>query len=184
MEREQAMSLLREYTKNENLIKHGIAVEASMRAYARRYEEDEEKWGIVGLLHDFDYERYPSPEEHPFRGAEILSERGYPDDVIYAIKSHANYSGLERKSLMDKALFAVDELTGFIVAVALVRPTKSVMDVKVRSVKKKMKTGAFAAGVSREDMVKGAEELGVDLDEHIGFVIEAMQGVAEELGLE
>jgi putative nucleotidyltransferase with HDIG domain len=183
MNREDAVSLLKEYTKNPNLIKHALAVEAAMRAYARRYGEDEEKWGIVGLLHDFDYEKYPTSDKHPETGAAILKEYGYPEDVIYAIRSHADYLGLERKSLMDKALFAVDELTGFIVAVALVRPSKSLMEVDVEAVKKKMKQKAFAAAVKREDTVAGAADLGVDLDEHIGIVIKAMQGIAGELGL-
>ncbi len=178
------MELLKKYTKSDSLIKHALAVEASMRAYANKYGEDEDKWGIVGLIHDFDYEEKPDPKDHPIRGSEILREEGYPEDIIYAILSHAQYLNLERKSPMDKALFAVDELTGLITAVALVRPSRSVMDVKVSSVKKKMKAKAFAAGVSREDIKEGAEELGVDLDEHIDFVIKAMQGVADQLGLE
>jgi putative nucleotidyltransferase with HDIG domain len=183
MNRNDAIEILHEYTQNENLRKHAYAVEAAMRAYAQKFGEDEEKWGIVGLLHDFDYEKYPTPEEHPAKGAEVLAEKGYPEDVIYAIKSHAEYLGLERKSLMDKTLFAVDELTGFIVAVALVRPSKSIMDVKVSSVKKKLKDKAFARAVSREDIYKGAEELGVELNEHIALVIKAMQGMADKLGL-
>ncbi len=181
VDREEALRLLREYTKNENLIKHGLAVEAAMRAYARRFGEDEELWAITGLLHDFDYERFP--EEHPLRGAAILEERGYPEEVVYAIKAHADHTGLERKSLLDKALFAVDELTGMIVAVALVRPSKKLAEVTVSSVKKKMKDRSFARGVNREDIVRGAAELGVELDEHIGVVLEAMQGIASELGL-
>jgi putative nucleotidyltransferase with HDIG domain len=181
--RDDAIELLHEYTQNENLRKHAYAVEAAMRAYAKKFGEDEEKWGIVGLLHDFDYEKYPTAEEHPAKGAEILKEKGYPEDVIYAIQSHAEYLGLERKSLMDKTLFAVDELTGFIVAVALVRPSKSIMDVNVSSVKKKFKDKAFARAVSREDIYNGAEELGVELNEHIALVIESMQGIADELGL-
>lgn len=183
MNRDDAFSLLREYTQNVNLIKHALAVEAAMRVYARHYGEDEEKWGIVGLLHDFDYERYPTPDKHPETGAAILREQGYPEDVIYAIRSHAEYLGLERKNLMDKTLFAVDELTGLIVAVALVRPSKSLMEVDVDAVKKKMKQKAFAAAVKREDIITGAADLGVDLDEHIGIVIKAMQGIAKELGL-
>jgi len=183
MDRDDVIELLHEYTKNENLRKHAYAVEAAMLAYAKKFGEDEEKWSIVGLLHDFDYEKYPTAEEHPAKGAEILGEKGYPEDIIYAIQSHAEYLGLERKSLMDKTLFAVDELTGFIVAVALVRPSKSIMDVKVSSVKKKFKDKAFARAVSREDIYKGAEELGVELNEHIALVIEAMQGIADELGL-
>lgn len=184
MNRDDAMALLREYTKNENLIKHMLAVEAAMRAYARKYGEDEEMWGITGLLHDFDYERWPSLEDHPLKGAEILQDKGYPEEVIYAIKSHNTLLGLPRKSLMDKTLFAVDELTGFITAVALVRPSKSLKEVEVKSVQKRMKDKAFARGVNREDIIQGAAELGVDLDEHIAFVIEAMRGIAKELGLD
>ncbi|MBE3551903.1 MAG: HDIG domain-containing protein [Kyrpidia tusciae] len=184
LNREEAWQLLNEYTKNPNLIKHALAVEAAMRAYARRYGENEEKWGIVGLLHDFDYDRWPSPEDHPIRGAEILREKGYPEDVVHAILSHADYLGVPREHLMDKCLYACDELSGFITAVALVRPTKSIYDVDVRAVKKKLKDKAFARGVNREDVRRGAEELGVGLDEHIGFVIEALKGAARELGLE
>ncbi len=184
MNRDDAMALLREYTKNENLIKHMLAVEAAMRAYARKYGEDEEMWGITGLLHDFDYERWPSLEDHPLKGAEILQEKGYPEEVIYAIKAHNTLLGLPRKSLMDKTLFAVDELTGFITAVTLVRPSKSLEEVEVKSVRKRMKDKAFARGVNREDIIQGAAELGVDLDEHIAFVIEAMKGIAKELGLD
>ncbi|ADG07243.1 HD domain-containing protein [Kyrpidia tusciae] len=184
LDREAAWELLNEYTKNPNLIKHALAVEAAMRAYARKYGDDEEKWGIVGLLHDFDYDRWPSPEDHPTRGAEILRQRGYPEDVIHAILSHADYLGVPREHLMDKCLYACDELSGFITAVALVRPTKSIDDVDVPAVKKKLKDKAFARGVNREDVRRGAEELGVDLDEHIGFVIEALKGAARELGLE
>lgn len=183
MNRDEAMALLREYTKNENLIKHALAVEAAMRHYAELFGGDPDRWGIVGLLHDFDYERYPTAEDHPLRGAEILQAKGYPDDVIYAIKAHAEYLGLERKSPMDKALFAVDELTGFIVAVALVRPSKSLHEVTVKSVKKKMKDKAFARAVKREDFITGAEELELSLEEHIDHVIRAMQDIADELGL-
>jgi len=182
--RDEAYALLTEYTKNPNLVKHGLAVEAAMRAYARRLGEDEDEWSIVGLLHDFDYEKWPTPEDHPARGAEILAERGYPEHMIRAVKSHANYMGIARETPMEKALFAVDELTGFIVAVALVRPSKSVLDVKVSSVKKKFKDKRFAAGVNRDDIFNGAEALGVELDEHIATVIEAMQSIAAELGLE
>ena len=181
--REEAMTLLREYTKSEGLIKHGLAVEAAMRAYARKYGEDEDEWGVVGLIHDFDYERWPDAPDHPLKGAEILAERGWPEHLIRAVKSHAEYLDVPRESLMERALFAVDELTGFIVAVALVRPSKSIMDVKVKSVKKKFKAKAFAAAVSREDIFQGAEEVGVELEEHIQTVIEAMQGIAEELEL-
>ncbi len=183
MTREEAYSLLTEYTKKENLIKHALAVEAAMRAYARKFGEDEEAWGIVGLLHDFDYEKYPSLEDHPFKGAEILREKGYPEEWIEAILGHAEHTGVPRKTNMAKALFAVDELCGFITAVALVRPDKKLDSVKVKSVKKKLKDKAFARQVSREDIRKGAEELGVDLDEHIAFVLEAMKSVADKLGL-
>ncbi len=181
--RQEAMDVLTEFTKNPNLVKHGLAVEAAMRWYARKYGEDEESWSVVGLVHDFDYEQYPTAEDHPFKGAEILRERGWPDETVRAVLSHADYAGVARKADVEKALFAVDELTGFIIAVALVRPSKSLHDVKASSVKKKMKQKAFAAGVSREDIVRGAEELGVPLDEHIGNVIEALQGIADELGL-
>ena len=183
MNREEAFYLLKEYTKNENLIKHMLAVESAMRVYARKYNEDEEKWGIVGLIHDFDYEMHPTAEEHPLKGSEILKERGYPEDVIYAIKSHADYLKLERKSPMDKSLYAVDELAGFIVAVALVRPNKKISEVEVKSVKKKLKDKSFAAKVNREDIQRGVEELGVPLDEHIETVLKAMQGIAVDLGL-
>ncbi len=183
MTREEAYALLTEYTKKENLIKHALAVEAAMRAYARKFGEDEEAWGIVGLLHDFDYEKYPSLEDHPFKGAEILREKGYPEEWIEAILGHAEHTGVPRKTNMAKALFAVDELCGFITAVALVRPDKKLDSVKVKSVKKKLKDKAFARQVSREDIRKGAEELGVDLDEHIAFVLEAMKSVADKLGL-
>jgi putative nucleotidyltransferase with HDIG domain len=181
MDREAAMRLLREYTKNENLVKHALAVEAAMRAYARRFGEDEELWGIAGLLHDFDYERYP--EEHPMKGAQILEELGYPPELVHAVRAHADFTGVKRESLLDKALFAVDELTGLLVAAALVQPNKTLAEVKVSSVRKKMKDKSFARGVNREDLVRGAAELGVELDEHIGFVLAAMQGIAPQLGL-
>jgi putative nucleotidyltransferase with HDIG domain len=183
MNRDEALKLLCEYTQKDGLRKHALAVEAAMRAYARKFEGDEEKWGIVGLLHDFDYEKYPTPDQHPEVGAKILKEKGYPDDVIYAIRSHAEYLGLKRKSLMDKSLFAVDELVGFITAVALVRPNKNIAEVKVSSVKKKLKDKAFARSVNREDIREGTADLGVPLDEHIAFVIEAMKSVADRLGL-
>jgi len=182
--REQAWELLNEYTKNPNLIKHALAVEAAMKAYARKYGEDEEKWGLVGLLHDFDYDRYPDPRDHPLVGAGILGNRGYPEEVIYAIKSHADYLKLPRKSLMDKTLYAVDELSGLITAVTLVRPGKRVAEVPTKSVIKKMKDKAFARTVNRDDIRNGAEDLGVDLREHVDFVIQAMSSVAEELGLD
>lgn len=183
MNRQAAWELMTEYTKSENLRKHMQAVEAAMRFYARKFGEDEEKWSVVGLLHDFDYEQHPTAEEHPFVGVEILKERGYPEEITRAILSHADYSGVKPESNMEKALYAVDELTGFIVAVALVRPTKSLMDVKVKSVKKKMKDKGFARNVKREDIQKGAEMLGLTLEEHIDNVIQAMQTIAEDLGL-
>ena len=181
--RREAWELLNEYTKNPSLIKHALAVEAAMRAYARKLGEDEGHWGITGLLHDFDYEQNPDPKDHPLVGAGILQERGYPDDIIYAIKSHAEHLKLPRKRPLDKALFAVDELCGFITAATLVRPGKKVADLPVKSVKKKLKDKAFARTVKREDIRRGVEELGVDLDEHIAFVRDAMVGVAADLGL-
>lgn len=184
MNREEAWKLLCEYTKSENLRKHALAVEAAMRFYARKFGEDEEKWGIVGLLHDFDYEMYPNEKNHPYRGYEILEKEGYPEDVRKAILSHASYTGVPRDSLMARTLFAVDELTGFIIAVALVRPTRSIHDVTVKSVKKKFKQKAFAAKVSREEIKQGIKELGVDEDEHIQNVIDALKSIAKELGLE
>jgi len=183
MTREDAWALLCEYTKSPGLRKHGLAVEAAMRAYARKYGEDEEKWAIVGLLHDFDYEIHPTVDQHPQEGAKILRQQGYPEDVIYAVLCHADHLDLERKSLMDKAIYAVDELTGLITAVALVKPNKSLAEVDAPSVRKKMKDKAFARSVNRDDIAKGAAALGVDLDEHIAFVIEAMKPAAEELGL-
>jgi putative nucleotidyltransferase with HDIG domain len=183
MERQAAWDLLCEYTKSEGLRKHALAVEAAMRHFARKYGEDEEKWGIVGLLHDFDYEIHPTLDKHPAEGAPILRERGYPEDMVRAVLSHGEHLGLARESAMEKVLFAVDELTGFVTAVALVRPSKSILEVEPRSVRKKMKDKAFARSVNRDDIVKGAEELGVELNEHIAEVIEAMKGVADELGL-
>jgi putative nucleotidyltransferase with HDIG domain len=173
--REDDLALLKEYVASESLIRHMLAVEAAMRAYARRFGEDEEKWGQVGLLHDFDYERWPNPPDHPLQGAAILAERGYPEDVIYAIKSHADYlTDCPRVSLMDKTLYACDELCGFITACAVVRPTK-LEGLQAKSVRKKLKQASFAAAVNREDIVRGAEDLGVDLDEHIDFCIQAME---------
>ena len=160
-----------------------LAVEACMRAYARKFNEDEEKWGITGLLHDFDYEKYPTPQEHPFVGNKILEERGYSDEMRRAILSHAEYSGVPRQSMMEKTLFACDELAGFITATALVKPSRSLAEVDAKSIRKKMKDKAFARSVSRDDITKGAAEMGVDLDEHITFCIEAMKAVAPELGL-
>ncbi|MFW6180603.1 MAG: HDIG domain-containing metalloprotein [Spirochaetota bacterium] len=183
MNRDEAYRLLTEYTTREGLIKHALAVESAMRAYARRFGEDPDTWGVVGLLHDFDYERFPDSSDHPYRGAEILRERGAPEEWVQAVMGHADHTGVQRASLMARALYAVDELAGFIVAVTLVRPSKKLDDVKVSSVKKKMKDKAFAASVSREDMRRGAEELGVPLEEHIGVVLQAMKDNAAALGL-
>lgn len=184
MNRQAAWELLTEYTKGESLFKHALAVEAAMRAYAGKFSGDPDEWGIVGLLHDFDYERYPSAEAgHPFKGAEVLRARGYPESVVRAILSHADYSGVPREAPLEKALFACDELCGFLTAAALIRPTKSILDLEASSVRKRMKDKAFARNVKREDIVKGADELGVDLTEHITFVIKAMQGIADGLGL-
>jgi predicted hydrolase (HD superfamily) len=160
-----------------------MAVEACMRAYACKFGEDENKWAIVGLIHDFDYEKYPTADEHPYKGNEILQQRGWPDDVRRAIMSHADYTGVKRESLMEKTLFACDELAGFITAVALVKPGKSLDEVEARSVRKKMKDKAFARSVSRDDIINGAAELGIDLEQHIAFCIEAMKAVKTELGL-
>ncbi len=182
-DREQAWQLLNEYTQKPGLIAHALAVEAAMRAYARKSGEDEEVWGLVGLIHDFDYERWPSAEDHPFRGAEILQQKGYPDWFRRAILSHADYSGVPRETALERTLFACDELCGFLTACALVTPDKSLHSVKVKSVRKKMKSKAFAASVNREDIVSGAAELGVELDEHIEFVLEALRSVAPRLGL-
>ena len=181
--RDQAWSLLNEYMSNRNLIKHGLAVEAAMRAYARRFGEDEDLWGIVGLLHDFDYERYPDMARHAAAGAAILAERGYPSQVVHAVRAHNPATGEPRTTRLDRALFAVDELTGLIVAVALVRPSKSILDVDVAAVRRKWHDGAFARGANRAEIEAGAAELGVDLDEHIGVVLAAMQGIADDLGL-
>ncbi len=183
MTRKQAYDLLCEYTKKDGLIKHALAVESCMRSYAARLGGDPEEWGAVGLLHDFDYERFPDASQHPFKGAEILRGKNVKEEWIQAILGHADYSGVKRETPMAKALYACDELTGFIVAVALVRPSKKLADVAVKSVKKKMKDKAFAAKVSREDIAQGAAELGIGLDEHIGFVLEAMKNNAELLGL-
>ena len=185
LDRAAAWGLLCEYTQSESLRKHALAVEACMRAYARKFggDEDELKYSITGLLHDFDYEKYPTAEEHPFVGNKILRERGYPEDVLRAILSHANYSGVKRESLMEKTLFACDELSGLITAATLVKPSKNIADLDAGSVRRKMKDKAFARSVSREDISSGAAELGVELDEHITFCIAAMKGIAGELGL-
>jgi putative nucleotidyltransferase with HDIG domain len=181
--RDEDLSLVREYTKNENLVRHMLAVEAAMRAYAHKFGEDEEKWGSVGLLHDFDYERWPNPPDHPLHGSAILKSRGYPDDVIYAIKSHADYlADCPRLSRLDKALYACDELCGFITACALVRPNR-LEGLEPRSVRKKLKQVSFAANVNRDDIIRGAADFGVDLDVHIAFCVAAMHASAARLGL-
>jgi putative nucleotidyltransferase with HDIG domain len=183
MDRSAALALMHEYTASVSLRRHMLAVEAAMRAYARKRNEDEEKWGIVGLLHDFDYERWPDPPDHPLKGAAILAERGYPADVIYAIKSHADYlPDCPRVNQMDKALYACDELAGFITACAMVRPER-LNGMQPASVKKKLKNKAFAASINRDDISRGAADLGVELDEHIQFVIDAMTPISGELGL-
>lgn len=186
--RDDALALQHEFTSSDSLRKHMLAVEAAMRAYADRFGEDADRWGLVGLIHDFDYERWPNAEhapdrEHPAEGVRLLRARGWPDDICEAILGHATYTGVPRASRMAQTLFAVDELTGLITATALVRPSRSVHDVDAKSVKKKMKDKAFARGVSREDIVLGAEELGVPLEEHVAFVIGAMQRSADRLGL-
>ncbi|MDQ3998487.1 MAG: HD domain-containing protein [Gemmatimonadota bacterium] len=186
--RNEALALVHEYTASDSLRKHMLAVEAAMRAYATKFGEDPDRWGLAGLIHDYDYERWPneahSPMEgHPAQGVRLLRERGWPDDILQAVLGHATYSGVPRETTMAKALFAVDELTGLITATALVRPSKSVHEVDARSVRKKMKDKAFARGVNRDDVIVGAQELGVDLDEHVQFVIEAMKAVAPQIGL-
>ena len=179
---------MHEYTASDSLRKHMLSVEAAMRAYAEKFGEDRDRWGTTGLIHDFDYERYPNSEHsptdgHPAEGVRILRSRGYPEDILQAILGHATYSGVKRETQMAKTLFAVDELTGLITATALVRPSKSVHEVEAKSVRKKMKDKAFARGVSREDVITGADELGIELEEHITFVIRAMQSVASDIGL-
>lgn len=183
-DRAAAWSLLTEFTQSESLRKHALAVEACMRAYARHYGEDEQRWGVVGLIHDFDYEKYPSLDDHPMRGSEILEQRGWPEEIRRAILSHADHTGVARQTRMEHALFACDELAGFITAVALVKPGKSLAEVDARSVRKKMKDKAFARSVSRDDITRGAQELGVELEQHIAFCIDAMKGIAGELGLD
>jgi len=182
MDRAQAWDLLCEYTKNENLRKHALAVEACVRAYARKFAEDEEKWSIVGLIHDFDYELYPSAPDHPLKGSEILRERGISEEIRRAILGHADYTGVARDTPLAKVLFACDELAGFITACALVRPDR-IATLEAKSVRKRMKDKAFARSVSREDIIKSAQELGVPLDEHITFCVEAMRSIADQLGL-
>ncbi|MFA6234833.1 MAG: HDIG domain-containing metalloprotein [Bacteroidota bacterium] len=183
MTRQDALDLLHEFTQSESLRKHAYAVEAAMRTYARHFGEDEEEWGMVGLLHDFDYEKYPTAEEHPFVGNRILEERGWPESLRRAIMSHAEYTGVARESRMEKTLFAVDELCGFIMAVSYVRPDRKIAGMEARSVKKKMKDKAFARAVSREDMLLGAELLGIPFDEHVQFVIEALSSTAGTTGI-
>jgi putative nucleotidyltransferase with HDIG domain len=184
MNRDAALSLVREFVKNENLVRHMLAVEAAMASYAKKYGEDEEKWRIAGLLHDFDWEIHPTLEEHPQKGSEILKERGVDEDIIRAILSHAPHTGVSRDTLMEKALFAIDELTGLITTTALVRPSKKIADVEVKSIKKKWKDKAFAAGVNRTEVEEGTAALGVDLwEEHVPTVLKAMQDIADDLGL-
>src|SRR5688572_7787204 len=186
--RSHALATLHEFTQSDSLRKHMLAVEASMRAYAEKFGEDPERWGLAGLMHDYDYERWPNQEHsptsgHPAEGVRLLRERGWPEDILEAILGHAQYSGVPRSSRMAKTLFAVDELTGLVTATALVRPSRSVHEVDAKSVRKKMKDKAFARGVSREDVISGAEELGVDLDEHVQFVVDAMRANADAIGL-
>ena len=182
--RDEAWTLLTDYTTSESLRKHALAVEAALRGYARKFCENESEWGIVGLIHDFDYERWPDPENHPFRGSEILEEREYPEHIIRAILSHADYSGVLRETPLEHTLFACDEMTGFLTAASLVRPSKSILDLEVRSVKKRMKDKAFARAVSRDDLRRGAEEIKLPLDEHIANVIGFMREHAAVLGLQ
>ena len=183
MDRAAANQVVEDHVGSDSLKRHLFAVETCMRAYARKEGEDEEKWGVAGLLHDFDWEVCPTPESHPTFGAEILRERGFPEEIVRAVLSHGNHTGIARETTMEKALFACDELSGFVTAVALVRPTKALSDTKVSSVKRKMKDKAFAKSVSRDDMRQGAEELGVELDDLIAFVIDALKPVAPQLGL-
>jgi putative nucleotidyltransferase with HDIG domain len=181
--RETAWELLTEFTQNENLLKHAMAVEAAVRGYARLYGEDEERWGVTALIHDFDYERYPDLADHPFRGAEILKDRGWPEDMIRAVLSHADHTGTPRETRLEHVLFACDEMAGFVTAAALVRPSKSLLDLEAKSVVKRMKEKAFARAVNRDDLRRGAEEIGLPLDEHVGNVIAFLRIKADELGL-
>lgn len=183
MNRNDALAIVNKYVKNPNLVKHMLAVEAAMRFYARKYGEDEEKWAVAGLLHDFDWEIHPTMEEHPLAGEPILRNHGVPEEIIHAVLSHASHTGIPRETLMEKALFACDEITGLITAVALVRPSRALYDLKVKSVKKKWKDKSFASGADREEMEQGAEELGVELWEHVANVIKAMDSIAESLDL-
>ncbi len=181
--RETAYALLTEHTKNPNLVKHALAVEAAMRHYAKHFGKDEETWGIVGLIHDFDYEQYPDLKDHPFKGVEILRTHGWPEALLHAVLAHAPHTGTPRENTMDKAIFSVDELSGFIIAVALVRPNKKLAEVDVEAVKKKMKEKSFAKQVNREEIREGAAELKLSLDEHIQHVLTALQTIAPTLGL-
>ena len=183
IDREAAWAVLTEFTKSDSLRKHALAVETSMRAYAERYGEDAESWGMAGMLHDFDYEMHPTAPRHPMKGAEILIGRNVPEPVVHAILAHADYSGYPRVSLLDRALYGCDELSGFVTACALVRPGRAVTGLEPSSVKKKLKDKAFARTVNRDDVYRGAVELGVDLDQHIGFVVQALTAVAPRLGL-
>jgi len=182
MTRDEAWNLLCEYTQSENLRRHALAVEACMRYYARLFGEDEELWGVVGLLHDFDYERYPSLEEHPFRGMEILRERGVPEAIVRAVGAHANHTGISRESLLERAIFACDEISGFVIAVALVKG-RTLGAVTPESVRKRMREKSFARGVNRDDLLRGAEELGIPFDAHVEHIVRALQGIADQLGL-
>jgi putative nucleotidyltransferase with HDIG domain len=184
IDRESAWCLLTEFTQSESLRKHALSVEACMRSYARKLGGDEELWGVVGLLHDFDYDKYPSLDDHPYRGNEILKERGYPEEIRKAIMSHAEYTGVTRDTPMEKTLFACDELAGFITAVALVKPGKSLAEVDAKSVRKRMKDKAFARKVNRDEIANGALDMGVDLEGHITFCIEALKSIADKLGLD
>ena len=183
MNREEALAIVNEFIKNQNLVRHMLAVEAAMRFYAQKYNEDEDLWGITGILHDFDWEIHPTLDEHPQAGEPLLRERGVPDEIIRAIQSHADHTGVLRESQMEKALFACDEITGLITAVALVRPSRSLADLKVKSIKKKWKDKSFAAGANRDEIAQGAEEFGIERWQHVANVIEAMRRVAPELGL-
>ena len=184
MDRDRTIDFLNQHVKTDMLMKHLFSVEASMRGYARKFGEDEERWAIAGLLHDFDWEICPTPEDHPNYGAQILRGHGYPDDIIRAVLTHGDHTGIARESLMEHTLFAVDELSGFVRAVALVRPSKSLNDVTPRSVRRKMRDKGFAKDVNRDDLARGAEELGIDLDEHIAFVVESMKPAAARTDLQ
>ena len=183
MDRDNTVAFLRQHVKTEMLMKHLFTVEAAMRGYARKFGEDEDTWGIAGLLHDFDWEICPTPEDHPTFGAQILRDHGYPEEMVRAVLTHGDHTGIPRESRMEHTLYAVDELSGFIRAVALVRPSKSLDDVSPRSVRRKMKDKAFAKDVSRDDIVRGAEELNIDLDEHIAFIVESMKPIATQIDL-